>query len=175
MGRNLKQHMKFKGISLKRVYQACALLLFLAVASSMLATAPMAKYVTQATSADSARVAKFSVSAGPKSGQTSDLTLNVANETATYEFSVTTNCEVKTKYDIIITLPSALNGATLKLDDAEATSVSDDGKTYTFANTRESTPGTLVHNHDLTFTRTDSATPATYSGITIKAVVSQVQ
>ena len=172
MGRNLKQHMKFKGISLKRVYQACALLLFLAVASSMLATAPMAKYVTQATSADSARVAKFKVYTA---GDSASFTLNLANKTATYSFKVTCDSEVASKYDIIITLPSALNGVTLKLDDAEATSVSDDGKTYTFANTRESTLGTLVHNHDLTFTRTDSATPATYSNISIKAVVSQVQ
>ena len=174
MGRNLKQHMKFKGISLKRVYQACALLLFLAVASSMLATAPMAKYVTQATSADSARVAKFKVYTSPIS-ETSSFTVNPTNTTAKYEFRVTCDSEVASKYDVIVTLPSSLSGVTLKLDNAEASSVSTDGKTYTWTNARNSEPGTIIHNHDLTFTRTDGATPATYSGITIKAVVSQVQ
>ena len=184
MGRNLKQHIKFKGLSQKRVYQACALLLFLAVGSSMLATSPMAKYVTQANSGEeSARVAKFSVSAASSDASASrDYTLNSTTTAATYDFTVTSDSEVATTYDVKVTVPSELVGVTPTLtknseDATSARSATWDAtaKTYTFTAVGTMTAGTSnTDTLHLTFTKADGATAATYENIKVEAVVTQV-
>lgn len=182
MGRNLKQHMKLKELGLKHIYQAAALLLFLAVGSSMLATAPMAKYVTKAQITDSATVAEFSVSAAEITTDKA-FTLNSDDTTADYSFTVTSNSEVATSYDVIVTLPEKIDGVTLSLKNTtQSTTVagtaSADGTTYTFAGAGSFNPASSQTDAlTLTFTLADetAATAATHTGIGVQAVVTQVQ
>ena len=182
MGRNLKQYMNLKQLSLAKVYKVAAVLLLLALGSSMLATAPLAKYVTSASSSDSARVAKFSVSAASSgdSATSREYTLNSTTTTATYDFTVTSNSEVATTYDIKVTVPSALQGVTptLTVGDSttaiSATSISSDNLTYTFKGVGTFAPGNNSDTLHLTFTKGDDATAATYENIKVEAVVTQV-
>ena len=185
MSRSLKQHMRFKELSLKRVYQAAALLLFLAVGSSMLATAPFAKYVTKGgDSSDSATVAAFSVEAAQV---TSDPTYNLNSTTTTgdYQFTVSSNSEVAATYNIVVTLTEGevMDGVTMSLknDTAGATfeqgtpATTADGVVYTFENA-----GTFAADSaqtqalTLTFTAQADATSGTYPNIKLEAVVTQV-
>ena len=172
--------MRFKELSLKRVYQAAALLLFLAVGSSMLATAPFAKYVTKGgDSSDTATVAAFSVDAAQV---TDDPTYNLDSTTTTgdYKFTVTSNSEVAATYNIVVTLPEEMDGVTMSLANATtgatvAGTPSADGLTYTFENAGTfAAASALTHELTLTFTADAGATSGTYSGIKLEAVITQV-
>ena len=184
MGRNLKQYMNLKQLSLAKVYKVAAVLLLLALGSSMLATAPLAKYVTSASSSDSARVAKFSVSAASTgdSATSREYTLNSTTTTATYDFTVTSDSEVATTYDVKVTVPSALDGVTPTLtknseDATSARSAAWDATTKTYTFTAVGTMAAGTSNTDtlhLTFTKADTATAATYENIKVEAVVTQV-
>ena len=182
MSRNLKQHMRFKELSLKRVYQAAALLLFLAVGSSMLATAPMAKYVTKGgDSSDTATVAAFSVDAVQV---TDDPTYNLDSTTTTgdYQFTVSSNSEVAATYNIVVTLTEGevMDGVTMSLVNTTtgatvAGTPSADGLTYTFENAGTfAAASAQTHGLTLTFTAQADATSGTYSNIKLEAVVTQV-
>lgn len=154
------------------LYRVVAVLLVAAVGTSMLATAPLAKYVTKTTVSDSARVAKFSVSATGESSPS--YTLDADNNSATYDFTVTSQSEVETTYDIIVTLENAFSGVTLSLDGVDGRSA--DGLTYKFAGVGTFAAGSSqTKSHTLKFTMNDDASTATYPNITVQAVVSQTR
>ena len=188
MGRNLKQYMNLKQLSLAKVYKVAAVLLLLALGSSMLATAPLAKYVTGASGSDSARVAKFSVSsASADASDSRTYTLNSSTTTGTYNFTVTSDSEVATTYDVKVTLGSdapdtGFSGVTPTLtkndeDSASARSATWDSTTKTYTFTAVGTMAAGTSNTDtlhLTFTKASNANQVAYEGITVSAVVTQV-
>lgn len=121
-------------------------LAFLLVAALAFTGASFASYKTVATGSDSARVARFVVTAKPVDGQSEDLTLDSTKLSAAYTFTVSNNeggkvNETATSYDVVVTLPSALpNGVTMTLTrgtDTTATEIasyiSNSNKTYTFS------------------------------------------
>ena len=177
-----KMKMKVAKLDTNKLYRVVAVLLVLAVGLSMLATSPYAKYATSASSTDSARVAKFSVTAAKASTQTSEeLSLSTDSTTATYAFTVTNESEVVISYDVKLTVPSAMTGVTPKLvkaDNTEVTGTTSDNKTYTFSNagTLAANAGsTNAANHTIKFALdTSTAETATYTGIKLDVVATQV-
>lgn len=160
---------KAPSMKLVMLYRVVAVLLLLAVGTSMLATAPLAKYATSTSMSSSARVAKFKVAAS--GAENPSYTLNSTNKSATYNFTVTCDSEVVARYDIIVTLPNALTGVSLSLDDNSPTSV--DGTTYKFSGGTFAAGSSQTKNHALTFKMEDGATDVVCSNISVDAVVTQ--
>ncbi len=117
------------------------LLLAVLLTMRMFAGVP-ARYISRAEGLDSARVARYAVTVTPGSTAVS-MTYSGSAVTGTYSFTVKNQnangqvCEVKTGYQVIVTLPSPLvSGMTITLGGAAPTSVSADKKTYTFNGTK---------------------------------------
>ncbi len=79
-----------------------AVLLCLTLLTTHLTSGLYARYTTEASSSDSARVAKFVVTAAPANSDTSSITLTDKSPEAAYTFSVSGETETTWKYDIIV-------------------------------------------------------------------------
>ncbi len=164
-------------------------LAFLLVAALAFTGASFASYKTVATGSDSARVARFVVTAARDTSQTTeDLTLDSMNPSATYTFTVSNTDasgvnETATRYSVIVTLPKALpTGVTMKLTRVTDTTVTEvpqssaSGNTYTFSDNgmlfsaAVARPDTYI----LTFTADSSASSSELKGINITVNAVQV-
>lgn len=164
-------------------------LAFLLVAALAFTGASAASYKTEATSSDSARVARFVVTAAKPDSQSENLKLTSTEKEATYEFTVANNNnkdgnvnETATKYDVVVEFPSALTGVTLTLtkniNNTETTipgTASNGNKTFTFADAGEFKAGVAqTDSFALTFAVGDGAANATWNNIQIIVNAEQV-
>ncbi len=112
-------------------------LYFLCIVTCILLSAHLvsdvaARFKTEASGSDSARVAKFSVSAVVSEGQENDFALSFDKQTATYRFKVSSDSEVSVGYDVILEFPANVpEGVKITIDDKIATV---DGKICTIYN-----------------------------------------
>ena len=182
-------------LSQKQLYILLAAVILSIVALCIFVLSLWAKYASEETGSDSARVAQFVVVAkdGTTTQEAKDLVLNTSTLEKTYPFSVSNQDpntasvinEVKTNYDVVITFPSEFNyansGVTMTLQNGDgtpvsATSVSDDNKTYTFSNmgTFEASQA-KTDNLTLKFALTsDDAQAGTWEGISVVVKATQV-
>lgn len=161
-------------------------LAFLLVAALAFTGASFASYKTQATSSDSARVARFVVTAAKDTSQTTeDLTLDSSNTSVEYKFTVSNTDasdvnETATRYSVAVTLPEALpTGVTMKLTrgtDTTAIANTQSGNTYTFSDDGMlfSAAAERTDTYTLTFTADSSAGSGTLEGINITVNAEQV-
>lgn len=153
-------------LPLYRLYYAVVLLLVAVSGTSMWTTTTLAKYVTSSSGSDSARVARFAVSAAPSEGQPAKIELDASGEkTGSYTFTVSNKTdkgvnETATGYDVVVTFPKKLTGVTLTLKNGETPieSTTTDSTTYTFDNAGNFPAGTeQIHHLTLTFAIQDGA------------------
>ena len=163
-------------------------LAFLLVAALAFTGASFASYKTVATGSDSARVARFVVTAIPETNQSENLTLDSSTPIAEYKFTVSNNesgkvNETATRYDVVVTLPSALpTGVTMKLSRVADTTVTEvpqssaSGNTYTFSDNGMlfSAADARSDIYTLTFAAQSSAESDTLEGIKITVNAEQV-
>lgn len=160
-------------------------LAFLLVAALAFTGASFASYKTEAASSDSARVARFVVTAAKPDSQSENLKLTSTEKEATYEFTVANNNkdgnvnETATKYDVVVTFPQELTGVTLTLKNGTNAAISAtpsaDSKTFTFTNVGTFSAGTpQAHNLTLTFTANADAAGGSWSNIKITVNAEQV-
>lgn len=160
-------------------------LAFLLVAALAFTGASAASYKTVATGSDSARVARFVVTAMPETNQSKNLTLDSLNPSAAYTFTVfnsDTNGaninETATSYDVNVVFPNALSGVSLTLknntDNKDIDGTATDNVTYTFKNAGAFAAGTK-QNDTLTLTFTADADAASGSWSNIKITVNAEQ
>ena len=158
-------------------------LAFLLVAALAFTGASFASYKTEATSSDSARVARFVVTVAKDTSQTTeDLTLDSSNPSAGYTFTVSNNDggkvnETATKYDVNVVFPNALSGVslTLKNGNTDITGTTTDNVTFTFKNVGTFAAGTKqTDTLTLTFTASADAASGSWNGIKITVNAEQV-
>ena len=167
---------------MRKIYLTAAVLLLAVYITSMLTAAPLAKYATNVTGNDTMQVAKFGVEI--TAGENTSLELNTTSTKATYTFSVsnakdgTLINEVTTDYDVVVTLPKKIDNVDLTLKNGETSvtgTLSEDGKTYTFANAGRLVPATATQTLTLTFTLNSKPTDTvTYDNIKIDVNAVQV-
>lgn len=167
--------------ALHRLFGGAAVLLL--VTLSMLAADPLAGYKSAATGTAGARVARFAVAAQKAAGQEEDLTLNPANTTQEYKFSVSNETdqginETATAYDVVVTFETPLEGVTLTLQNGETTCYctrSEGGKVRTFSNAGTFRAGVAeTHTLTLRFTMAPNASGGTWDHITIDVLAAQI-
>lgn len=166
------------------MYAAAALLCLTLV--SICATGKLyARYTTQVSVSDGARVARFAVSVAPANesqGKDSLGTLK-KGESASYQFTVSNKdgsgnvCETAAQYDVVVTLPEATPGLTLTLQSSERAATFSpeiDNKVYTFSNVGNFPAGEeKTHTLTLTFTVGDGAANAELKDIKIEVTAAQ--
>ena len=123
---------------------AALVLLFLTMLSIHLTSGLYARYTATSTASDSARVAKFDVTAEvqPVDGKEGEFTLTVTN-----------NSEVAVEYQVVVTLSDRLDAEIRNpadITEANGNSVSGDKKTVTNSQW-ELAPNTGVRTHTLQF------------------------
>lgn len=169
-------------LPLYRLYYAVVLLL-VAVSGTFMWTTTLAKYVTSSSGSDSARVARFAVSAEPSDGQAAKIELDASGEkTGSYTFTVSNSTnngvnETATGYDVVVTFPDKLTGVTLTLKNGNNTfspTPSNENKTYTFKGVGEfAAAEEKTHNLTLTFTVDEGAEGGEWEGIEIEVRAAQ--
>lgn len=168
-------------LPLYRLYYAVVLLLVAVSGTSMWTTTTLAKYVTSSSGSDSARVARFAVSADGADNATIELDAS-GEKTGSYTFTVsntTTNGvnETATGYDVVVTFKKELTGVTLTLKNGNNTfspTPSNENKTYTFKGVGEfAAAEEKTHNLTLTFTIKDGAEGGTWNNIEIEVRAAQ--
>ena len=169
-------------LPLYRLYYAVVLLLVAVSGTSMWTTTTLAKYVTSSSGSDSARVARFAVSAAQSAGQNTEIALDAGGTTtANYTFTVSNKTdngvnETATGYDVVVTFPHKLTGVTLTLKNGETpiNGTTTDNMIYTFTNAGEFAAGKEeTHTLTLTFTIKDGAEDGKWEGIEIKVRAAQ--
>ena len=156
-------------------------LAFLLVAALAFTGASAASYKTEASGSDSARVARFVVTAAKDASQKEDLTLDSTKPSAAYTFTVSNNegdkvNETATSYDVVVTFPQELTGVTMTLKNGnkDITGTTTDNVTYTFKDVGTFAAGTK-QNDTLALTFTANADTASGSWRNIKITVNAVQ
>ena len=157
-------------------------LAFLLVAALAFTGASFASYKTVATGSDSARVARFVVTAAKSEGQREDLTLDSLNPSAAYTFTVSNNegakvNETATSYDVVVTFSQKITGVTMTLKNGnkDITGTTTDNVTYTFKDVGTFAAGTKQNDTlTLTFTADENAVSGSWSGINITVNAVQV-
>ena len=157
-------------------------LAFLLVAALAFTGASFASYKTVATSSDSARVARFVVTAIPETNQSENLTLDSSNPRAEYKFTVSNTDangvnETATRYDVVVTFPQELTDVTLTLKNGnkDITGTTTDNVTYTFKDVGTFAAGTKQNDTlTLTFTAGTDAASGSWSNIKITVNAEQV-
>ena len=158
-----------------------AYLSYLLVATMVFTGVSFSKFATTASGSDSARVARFSVSAAPASGQAQALSLDLNSATGItsdhYAFTVASDSEVMVAYTVTVDLKTQLpTGVTMTLTLAdtgsvEMTKVSDTVYTYSSELVFQDS-----HNYTLTFTGDPETVTAatTLTGITVTVTAEQM-
>lgn len=157
-------------------------LAFLLIAALAFTGASFASYKTQATGSDSARVARFVVTAVKDASQKEDLTLDSTKPSATYTFTVSNTDasgvnETATRYDVVVTFSQKITGVTMTLKNGnkDITGTTTDNVTYTFKDVGTFAAGTKQNDTlTLTFTAGTDAASGSWSNIKITVNAEQV-
>ena len=170
-----------RGTHKRRRLPAAIYLCYLLVAVLAFTGASVAGYKTESTGEDSARVARFEVTAAPVEGQRTAFKLDSTTKSGNYSFTVTNGSETAVSYDVVVTVPdgkSLPNGVTVSLKNGDATvsgQVDTTGSVYTFPNAgifKAASPDT--QNLTLTFTAGTGASSGSVSGISVEVVATQI-
>lgn len=170
-----------RGTHKRRRLPAAVYLCYLMVAVLAFTGASVAGYKTESSGDDSARVARFEITAAPVEGQRTEFTLNSTTKSGSYSFTVTNGSETAVSYDVVVTVPdgkSLPNGVTVSLKNGDATvsgQVDTTGRVYTFPNAgtfEAASPDT--QNLTLTFTAGTGASSGSVSGISVDVVATQI-
>lgn len=171
-----------RGTHKRRRLPAALYLCYLLVAVLAFTGASVAGYKTENSGDDSARVARFEVTAAPVEGQNTEFNLNSTTMSDSYRFTVTSGSETAVSYDVVVTVPDGQtmpNGVTVSLKNGDTTTVSrkdgETGRVYTFPNAgifKAASPDT--QNLTLTFTAGTGASSGSVSGISVDVVATQI-
>lgn len=170
-----------RGTHKRRRLPAAVYLCYLLVAVLAFTGASVAGYKTESSGDDSARVARFEVTAAPVKGQSTAFKLDATHLSDSYRFTVTNGSETAVSYDVVVTVPdgkSLPNGVTVSLKNGDATvsgQVDTTGSVYTFPNAgifKAASPDT--QNLTLTFTASTGASSGSVSGISVDVVATQI-
>lgn len=129
-----------RGTHKRRRLPAAVYLCYLLVAVLAFTGASVAGYRTESSGDDSARVARFEVTAAPVEGQSTEFKLNSTTKSGNYSFTVTNGSETAVSYDVVVTVPDGQtmpNGVTVSLKNVDTDVSRKDGETgsvYTFPN-----------------------------------------
>ena len=170
-----------RGTHKRRRLPAALYLCYLLVAVLAFTGASVAGYKTEISGDDSARVARFEVTAAPVEGQNTEFNLNSTTKSGNYRFTVTNGSETAVSYDVVVTVPdgkSLPNGVTVSLKNGETAVKRADGETgsvYTFSNAgRFEAASTAPQNLTLTFTAGTGASSGIVRGISVDVVATQI-
>lgn len=129
-----------------------AVLICFLLVSFHLMTGLYAKYSSTATGSDSARVAKFQVVVTGDAANISVACTQMPGDEAVYAITVENDSEVAVKYDVIVTLFTAIPGVSLTLDGETGTQIGSDPTQLKFENLGQFTPNDpTAKEHTLTF------------------------
>ena len=168
-----------RGTHKRRRLPAAVYLCYLLVAVLAFTGASVAGYKTENSGDDSARVARFEVTAAPFNGQSTEFTLNSTTKSGNYRFTVTNGSETAVSYDVVVTVPDGQtmpNGVTVSLKNGDAAvsgQVNTTGRVYTFSNA-----GTFeaasTDPQNLTLTFTAGTANGSVSRISVDVVATQI-
>lgn len=173
-----------RGTHKRRRLPAAVYLCYLLVAVLAFTGASVAGYKTESTGENSARVARFEVTAAPVEGQSTAFELDATHLSGSYSFTVTNGSggnvtETAVSYDVVVTVPDEQtmpNGVTVSLKNGDATvsgQVGTTGRVYTFPNAgifKAASPDT----QNLTLTFTAGTANGSVSGISVDVVATQI-
>lgn len=170
-----------RGTHKRRRLPAAVYLCYLLVAVLAFTGASVAGYKTETSGDDSARVARFEVTAAPVEGQSTEFKLNSTTKSGSYSFTVTNGSETAVSYDVVVTVPdgkSLPNGVTVSLKNVDTDVSRKDGETgrvYTFPNAgRFEAASPAEQTLTLTFTAGTGASSGSVSGISVDVVATQI-
>ena len=169
-----------RGTHKRRRLPAAVYLCYLLVAVLAFTGASVAGYKTESSGDDSARVARFEVTAAPVEGQRTAFKLNSPTKSDSYSFTVTNNSETAVSYDVVVTVPNDQTmpgGVTVSLsNDGTAVNGQKDptGRVYTFHAGKFEAASTAPQNLTLTFTAGEGASSGSVSGISVDVVATQI-
>ena len=170
-----------RGTHKRRRLPAAVYLCYLLVAVLAFTGASVAGYKTENSGDDSARVARFDVTAAPAGEQRTEFTLNSTTKSDSYRFTVTSGSETAVSYDVVVTVPGGQtmpNGVTVSLKNGETAVKRADGETgsvYTFPNAgRFEAASEKAQNLKLTFTAGTGAASGSVRGISVDVVATQI-
>lgn len=170
-----------RGTHKRRRLPAAVYLCYLLVAVLAFTGASVAGYKTEDSGDDSARVARFEVTAAPAGEQRTEFTLNSTTKSDSYSFTVTNGSETAVSYDVVVTVPdgkSLPKGVTVSLKNGETAVKRADGETgsvYTFPNAgRFEAASTAPQNLTLTFTAGAGASSGSVRGVSVDVVATQI-
>lgn len=170
-----------RGTHKRRRLPAAVYLCYLLVAVLAFTGASVAGYRTENSGDDSARVARFEVTAAPVEGQRTAFNLDATHLSDSYSFTVTNGSETAVSYDVVVTVPDEQtmpNGVTVSLSKGGTDVSRKDGETgrvYTFPNTgRFEAAIPAEQTLTLTFTAGSGASSGSVSGISVDVVATQI-
>ena len=170
-----------RGTHKRRRLPAAVYLCYLLVAVLAFTGASVAGYKTENSGDDSARVARFAVTAAPVEGQSTAFKLDATHLSDSYSFTVTNGSETAVSYDVVVTVPdgkSLPNGVTVSLSNGVTPvsgQVGTTGRVYTFSNAGSfEAASTDPQNLTLTFTAGTGASSGSVSGISVDVVATQI-
>lgn len=175
-----------RGTHKRRRLPAAVYLCYLLVAVLAFTGASVAGYKTENSGGDSARVARFEVTAAPVEGQDTAFKLDAAHLSDSYSFTVTNGSgdnvtETAVSYDVVVKVPGGMpSGVTVSLKNAAGADVSrktgETGSTeYTFPNAGIFKAASAAEQTlTLTFTAGEGASSGSVSGISVDVVATQI-
>lgn len=171
-----------RGTHKRQRLPAAVYLCYLLVAVLAFTGASVAGYKTESSGVDSARVARFEVTAAPVNGQRTEFTLNSTTKSDSYSFTVTNGSETAVSYDVVVTVPdgkSLPNGVTVSLKNGDTAVRRENGETgntvYTFPDAgRFEAASTAPQSLTLTFAAGSGASSGSVSGISVDVVATQI-
>ena len=170
-----------RGTHKRRRLPAAVYLCYLLVAVLAFTGASVAGYKTESTGEDSARVARFEVTAAPAGEQRTEFTLNSATKSGSYSFTVTNGSETAVSYDVVVTVPNNQtmpSGVTVSLSNGVTPvsgRVDTTGRIYTFSNAGTfEAASTAPQNLTLTFTAGTGASSGSVRNISVDVVATQI-
>ena len=170
-----------RGTHKRRRLPAAIYLCYLLVAVLAFTGASVAGYRTESTGEDSARVARFEVTAAPVEGQSTAFKLDATHLSGSYSFTVTNGSETAVSYDVVVTVPdgkSLPNGVTVSLKNGVTAVRRADGETgsvYTFPNAgRFEAAIPAEQTLTLTFAAGTGASSGSVSNIRVDVVATQI-
>lgn len=170
-----------RGTHKRRRLPAAVYLCYLLVAVLAFTGASVAGYKTENSGDDSARVARFEVTAAPVDGQSTAFKLNSTTKSGSYSFTVTNGSETAVSYDVVVKVPGGQTmpkGVTVSLKNGDATvsgQVDTTGSVYTFPNAgRFEAASTDPQSLTLTFTAGTGASSGSVNGISVDVVATQI-
>ena len=176
-----------RGANKRRRLPAAVYLCYLLVAVLAFTGASVAGYKTESSGENSARVARFNISADQAENQATAFTLDSTNRTGSYSFTVANGSgdnvtETAVSYDVVVTVPdgkSLPTGVTVSLKNGNNDVSRQTGETgntvYTFPNAGIfKAASENAQSLTLTFTAGDGASSGSVSGISVDVVATQI-